>query len=88
MSGQTTCGYDPVHKLFVRTGNNTTPFQFWDLTHPGPTNYDQTVQINTSIAALQSWMTARSINLQNCGFKYDPIRVRFALWCGADVVWE
>ena len=35
VAGQTTCGYDPVHKLFVRTGNNTTPFQFWDLTTPG-----------------------------------------------------
>ena len=51
VSGQTACGYDPVHRLFVRTGNNTTPFQFWDLTNPGPANYDQTVQVNASIVA-------------------------------------
>ena len=88
VTGQTTCGYDPVHKLFVRTGNNTTPFQFWDLTTPGPSNFDKSVQVNASIAALQSWMTANSVNIQNCALKYDPIRVTFALWCGADVVWE
>ena len=88
VAGQTTCGYDPGHKLFVRTGNNTTPFQFWDLTTAGPANPDKSVQVNASIAALQSWMSANSVNIQNCGLEYDPTRARFALWCGAGVIWE
>ena len=88
VAGQITCGYDPVHKLFVKTGSNTTPFQFWDLTNPGLTNYDQSVQVNTSIAALQSWMSANSVNIQNCGLKYDPTRGAFVLWCGANVIWK
>jgi len=88
VAGQTSCGYDPVHKLFVRTGNNTTPFQFWDLTTAGPFNPDQSVQGNASIAALQSWLAANSLNIQFCGLDYDPPRGRFLLWCGAGVMWE
>ncbi len=88
VAGQTTCGYDPVRRLFVRTGNNTTPFQFWDLTTAGPSNPDKSVQVNASIAALQSWLTANSVNIQNCGLEYDPTRGRFLLWCGAGVIWE
>jgi hypothetical protein len=88
VAGQTTCGYDPVRNLFVRTGNNSIPFQFWDLTTPGPLNPDQSVQVNASIGALQSWMSANSINIQNCGLEYDPARGRFVLWCGASVIWE
>ncbi len=88
VAGQTTCGYDPVHKLFVRTGNNTTPFQFWDLTTAGPTIPTRASRSMPSIAALQSWMTANSVNIQNCGLEYDPTRGRFLLWCGAGVIWE
>src|SRR6266542_3716605 len=88
VTGPTTCGYDPVRKLFVRTGNNSVPFQFWDLTTPGPTNPDQSVQVNASIASLQSWLSAQAVDIQNCGFEYDPTRRTFQLWCGAATIWE
>jgi hypothetical protein len=88
VTGQTTCGYDPVRKLFVRTGSNTAPFQFWDLTTPGPTNADRDVQIESTIAGLQAWLSAQSLNIQNCGLEFDPGRGTFPLWCGAGVVWE
>ena len=57
VAGQTTCGYDPGHKLFVRTGNNTTPFQFWDLTIAGPNNPDKSVQVNASMPAARNVRT-------------------------------
>jgi hypothetical protein len=88
VGGQTTCGYDPVRKLFVRTGNNTTPFQFWDVTTPGLSNPDRSVQIESTIASLQSWLSAQNINIQNCALEFDPGRGTFPLWCGAGVVWE
>ncbi len=88
ITGQTTCAYDPVHKLFVRTGSNATPFQFWDVSLAGPSNVDQSVQVNASIAALQNWMNANGINIQNCALEYDPVRGTFPLWCGAAIVWE
>ena len=88
VAGQTSCGYDPVRKLFVRTGNNATPFQFWDLTAAGPFNPDKSVDGNASIGALQSWMSANGVNIQYCGFEYDPARQKFALWCGAGTIWE
>ena len=40
-SGITTCALDPTRKLFVRTGTNAQPFQFWDLTSPGASNPEQ-----------------------------------------------
>ena len=86
--GITTCGYDPTRKLFVRTGTNTSPFVFWDLTKAGPTNSDQLVQIDPTIASLQSWLTAQGLNIANCAIKFDPVRRTFPLWCGAATIWE
>ncbi|MEP6997522.1 MAG: Ig-like domain-containing protein, partial [Betaproteobacteria bacterium] len=88
VTGQTTCGYDPVRKLFVRTGNNTAPFQFWDLTSPDPANPDKNVQIESTIANLQSWLSAQGINIQNCALEFDPSRGTFLLWCGGGAIWE
>ncbi len=81
--GITTCGYDPARKLFVRTGTNTHPFIFWDLTKAGPTNADQLVQIDSTIAGLQAWLSAQGLDLQNCALKFDPVRQTFLFWCGA-----
>ena len=86
--GITTCGYDPTRKLFVRTGTNTTPFVFWDLTKAGPTNLDQLIQVDPTIASLQSWLTAQGLNIANCAIKFDPVRHTFPLWCGAATIWE
>lgn len=88
VTGQTTCGYDPARKVFVRTGNNSVPFQFWDLTTPGPTNPDRSVQIDSTIASLQTWLTAQNLNIQNCAIEFDPVRGVFPLWCGAGPIWE
>jgi hypothetical protein len=86
-AGQTACGYDPVRKLFVRLGTNAQPFSFWDLTSPGPTNYDKPVAIESTIAGLQSWLSANGLDIQNCGFKFDANRQTYLLWCGAGTLW-
>ena len=87
VSGQTTCGYDPVRKVFVRTGNNTVPFQFWDLTNAGPTNPDQNVQVNASIAALQSWLSANSHRhpVLRTRIRSDPRTIRALVRCRCDL---
>ena len=86
--GQTTCGFDPARKLFVRTGTNALPFSFWDLSSPGPANYDQTIQIDSTIAGFQSWLNAQGLDIQNCAIKFDPGRGTFLVWCGASTLWE
>jgi hypothetical protein len=87
-SGQTACGYDPGRKLFVRLGTNAQPFSFWDLTNPGVVNFDQVVAIDSTIAGLQAWLSANSLDIQNCGFKFDPTRQGYLLWCGAGTLWS
>jgi hypothetical protein len=86
-SGLTTCGYDPVRKLFVRIETNATPFLFWDLTTPGPDNLDKRVEVDTTIAALQAWLGSQNLNIKNCALKFDPVRKVFPLWCGAAAIW-
>jgi hypothetical protein len=85
---QTTCGYDPVRKLFVRTGTNAFPFSFWDLTTPGTNNLDQSVQVDATIASLQSWMASKNIDMLGCALDFDPTRQTFSFWCGVDTIWE
>ncbi|HQR12759.1 MAG TPA: Ig-like domain-containing protein, partial [Casimicrobiaceae bacterium] len=86
-AGSTTCGFDPVRKLFVRTGSNAVPFTFWDLTTPGPNNPDKRVDINASIAAFQSWLGSQNFNIINCALKFDPVRNVFPIWCGTGAIW-
>src|SRR6185437_15573921 len=82
------CGYAPARKLFVRTGDNSTPFSFWDLTTAGPNNFDQKVQIDATIAGLQSWLMQQGLDIKNCALEFDPVRDTFLLWCGAATIWE
>jgi hypothetical protein len=88
VNGQTTCGYDPVQKLFVRTGSDIAkPFGYWDLTNPGGGNRDATVSINASITAFTDWLSTNGIAISTCALEYDPVRRNFPVWCGNGVVW-
>ncbi len=49
---------------------------------------DRSVQIDSTIASLQAWLSAQSLNIQNCALEFDPGRGTFPLWCGTGVVWE
>lgn len=87
-AGQTTCTYDPSRELLVRTGSNTIPFIFWDLTAAGPSNNDQRVGTNDSINAFIAWLNANSLQMANCGIDSDPGDGSYAIWCGGPEVWH
>ncbi|MEY3122111.1 MAG: hypothetical protein RI993_936 [Pseudomonadota bacterium] len=91
-SAQTSCGYDPVRKVFLKSGINTQPFQFWDLRPERTTNRDQKVVMTETGADFMSWIqsytAATGIPLYNCGLDYDPKRENFLLWCGGQEVWR
>jgi hypothetical protein len=86
--GTKTCGYDGARKLFVRSGTNTTPFFFWDLTNPGPSNFDQTVQVESTISAFSSWLAAQQFDMHNCALAFDPGRGDYPIWCGGPTIWR
>jgi hypothetical protein len=86
-SDPTACGIDPVRHVFVRTGNQTTPFLYWDLTTPGPTNRDVAFTPTDPTGQFGTLLATNQIVLSNCGFDFDPVRSRFVLWCGDGRVW-
>lgn len=86
-TGKTTCAHDPVSKIVLRTGSNTSPFFFWNLRTASTSNREQRVSVSGSVATFVNSLNAAGINLNNCGMDYDPIRERFAIWCGAGSVW-
>ncbi len=87
-SDLTTCAVDPVRKVFVRTGNNTKPFVYWNLATAGPTNKDQAVVVSDSVATFSSWLGATGKSMRLCAIDYDPNRQHFVLWCGDGALWS
>jgi fibronectin type 3 domain-containing protein len=86
-SGRTACGLDPVRGLFVRTGTNAIPFVYWNVATPGLSNKDVRVFPTDPTGQFGALLSANTINLQNCGFDFDPRRNDFTLWCGDGRVW-
>lgn len=86
-SGRTTCAYDPLSHIVLRTGDNNRPFVFWDLATAGPSNRDKIVETEGSVLEFVEYLSAIGRNLQSCAIDYDQVRARFALWCGAGEVW-
>ncbi|MDD5036041.1 MAG: hypothetical protein PHE55_14925 [Methylococcaceae bacterium] len=91
LSGLGTGAYDPVHKLFIRTGDVynyfgttiTAPFFYWDLNHPSAGNPELIFNpVNNTSGALTF------THLKDMGFEYDPIGGRFLLWGGGNDVYS
>lgn len=87
-TNQMTCAYDPVARLFVKTGSNTKPFTFWDLNFASATHRDQAVEVNESVAAFVDWLDANGLNINKCAMDHDPMRGRYLVWCGGGKVWS
>jgi len=83
----TSCGVDPLRKLFVRTGNSAIPFVYWDLSTPGANNRDVRVTPVDPSGEFPTLLASGNVTLPNCGFDFDARRNRFALWCGDGRVW-
>jgi hypothetical protein len=86
-SGQTACSYDPEKRLFVRTGDKTAPFLFWDLNTAGASNGDRRVEIDPSIAAFVDWLAQNALSISTCGMDFDPVRKQHVIWCGKGTLW-
>lgn len=82
--GQSTCGYDPVRKIFLST-HLMTPFIFWDLSNPG--KLDTMVTPTDPSGEFPTLLSSGQIKMRNCGLEFDPVRKDFKLWCGDGRVW-
>ncbi len=87
ISDQTSCGYDPVLKVLLRTGNKSTPFSFWNLNTAGPNNADVRMTPSDASGEFPALLSSNALSLRQCGFDFDPIRRQYALWCGDGRVW-
>ena len=85
---QPACGYDPIRKVFVRTGfTGGNPFAYWSLQNPGPTNNDALVTPTDPTGEFPTLLTSGSVRPRQCGLDFDSVRNQFALWCGDGRVW-
>lgn len=87
-SGQTTCAHDPIANIVLRTGSNTSPFFYWDLSTAGASNNDRKVTVSGSVADFVTWLNYIGRLIHHCAMDYDPNRAHFLLWCGAGEVWS
>lgn len=71
--------YDPVKKVFVRTGTSDKPFSYWDLNKAGPTNKDVLFTPEDPSGTFV-------MNIDD-GMDFDPIRQQFVIWEGGGSVW-
>ncbi len=86
--GQTVCSYDPVQKLFVKVGNASIPFTYWDTAAPGGnSNYEKTITFTESSGVFRARLASGAIDIRYCGLDFDPQRRQYALWCGGAEVW-
>lgn len=84
--GQSTCGYDPVRKIFLST-HVSTPFIFWNLANVSASNLDTLVTPTDPSGEFPTLLSSGAIKLRNCGLEFDPVRNNFKLWCGDGRVW-
>ena len=73
--------YDPVRKIFLRTGGAVAPLAYFDLRTPGPANNE--ILISTLIDP-----TGQFLMNGNYGLDFDQARNVFVAWGGGGDVWE
>ena len=80
-SDQGAGAYDPVRKLFVRTGPATAPITYWDLNFAAPNNRD-------AVAIPIDLSGGLNASLRSAGIEFDPVRNVFMVWYGGGDVWK
>lgn len=86
--GQTVCTYDPVQKIFVKLGDKTRPFTFWDVTTPSAdNNFEKIIGFTETSGEFVAKLTGGQIDIRYCGLDFDPTRRQYAVWCGGPDVW-
>lgn len=84
--GQSTCGYDPIRKIFLST-HLKTPFIFWDLSNSNPGNLDTMITPVDPSGEFPTLLSSGAIHMSQCGLEFDTVRNDFKLWCGDGRVW-
>jgi hypothetical protein len=85
---ETVCAFDPVQKLFVRLGNKTRPFMYWNVNTPSASaNFEVALSFTEVSGDLTARLNAGTLDIRNCGFDLDPVRRNYVLWCGGTDVW-
>lgn len=85
---ETVCAFDPVQKLFVRLGNKTRPFMYWNVNTPSASgNFEVALSFTEASGDLMARLNAGTLDIRNCGFDLDPVRRNYVLWCGGSDVW-
>ena len=88
LEGQTACAFDPVQKLFLRLGSASGPFRMWNLNGTlGDTNLLTKIIYSEAGGELASKLASGAIDIKKCGFDFDPVRRKYALWCGGTELW-
>jgi hypothetical protein len=87
-SGETTCAFDPVQRLLVRTGNNQYPLLYWNTATPGAKNYEVSVSLSDPDGVLLPLLQSNSLILKKCALDFDPLLRQYLLWCGDGRVWS
>jgi hypothetical protein len=82
---QSACGYDPLTRLFFRTGKYG--FAYWRVNGPSTINNDVRASMFDAGGVLLPLLPAGTF-LRYCGMDFDPVRRRFVLWCGDGRVWN
>ena len=85
---QPVCAYDPVMKVFLKRQDNTTLFDYWNLAGAVNANNSQ-VKITPidPTGEFATLMATSAIVLTQCSMDFDPIRRKYALWCGDGRTW-
>ncbi|NRF66516.1 DNRLRE domain-containing protein [Aquincola sp. S2] len=84
---QSTCGYDPVRRIFLSTHSTTKPLIFWNMATASPANRDTLVIPNDPSGEFMTLLSSGAINWIKCALEFDPVRNDFKLWCGDGRVW-
>lgn len=87
-SGETSCAFDSVQRLFVRTGNNESPLYYWNVATPGAKNYEVLVNLSDPNGHLLPLLQSNILLLKKCGLDFDPVLRQYMLWCGDGRVWS
>jgi hypothetical protein len=87
-SGETSCAFDSVQRLFVRTGHNESPLYYWNVATPGSKNYEVRVDLSDPNGHLLPLLQSNNLMLKKCGLDFDLVLRQYMLWCGDGRVWS
>lgn len=85
---QPVCAYDPFMKVFLKRQDNATLFDYWNLAGTlGGNNPQVKMTPVDPTGEFATLIATNAISLPRCGMDFDPVRRKYALWCGDGRTW-